>query len=343
MAGLGCAAEYTAFIADRGGSILAQAETLTRVRWGRILNDASTAVVTIQPDMDCCGKLGQMRGMRHWLHVFRNEQYVWGGQIIQPTWGVGTVTVSAADIVSVLNRRSPHEPKSFTDTDLTDIAEWLIEDGFFPDDPGHSVQVLAKSGIRVSRSYTQGIGQSGDKLRDLADTGLDFTAYGEKLLLMPDDWSASVGTITDADLPDGLSVAEDGTAVVTKWYVYGEEGSGIIGVAGGVDPYYGLIERSVQDSTITDQASADASAAARLASSLQVPVYIDTSEVTLSPDADVDIAHLVPGWCVDVATTATCRNIAQRMKLTGLSVEADGDGESVKVQVGPVGSNVEDV
>ncbi|MGW2100348.1 hypothetical protein ACWCPX_22120 [Streptomyces olivaceoviridis] len=336
MAGLGCAAEYTAYISDRGGALLAQAQTITKLEWNRLLNDASTARVTIEPDWDCCGPLGDMRAMRHWLHIYRNDVYVWGGQIIQPMWGIGTVQIAAADIVSVLNRRTPHETRAFTNTDLTDIAEWLIEDAMFPDDPGHSVNVLQKSGILGSRAYRAAIGQSGDHLRDLADSGLDFTAFGETLLLMPDDWSASVGRLTDADLPDGLSVAEDGTALATRWIVYGNDESGVVGVAGGTHPYYGLIERSVQDTSITDQASADAAARSRLNASLPVPVYLDSQEVTLSPDAGVDIARLVPGWCVDVTTTATCRNISQRMKITGVSVSADGGGEQVKVQFGPV-------
>lgn len=341
MAGLGCAATYSAFISDRGGAILTQAQTITKIGWSRILNDASTAHVTIEPDLDCCGVLGDMRALRHWLHVYRNDTYVWGGQIIQPTWGAGTVQIAAADIVSVLNRRVPHESRTFTNTDLMDIAVWLIEDAFAPDDPGHSVEVLDQSGISGSREYLANIKQSGDHLRDLADTGIDFTAFGEKLLLMPDDWSASVGTISDADLPDGLSVAEDGSALATRWVVYGGDDSGVVGTAGGTDLYYGLIERSIQDTSIKDQASADAAAQSRLNASLPVPVYLDTQEVTLSPDAGVDIARMVPGWCVDVATTATCRNISQRMKITGVSVTADGNGESVKVQFGPV-SNSED-
>ncbi|WP_019061681.1 hypothetical protein [Streptomyces prunicolor] len=339
MAGLGCAAEYAAYIADRGGAILTQAQVITKVDWSRVLNDASTASLTIEPDVDCCGVLGDMRAMRHWVHIYRNGSYVWGGQILIPKWGAGTVQISAADIVSVLNRRTPHESTTFTNTDLTDIAQWLIEDGFAPDDPGHSVTVLAQSGVIGSRDYQENIGQTGDYLRNLAETGLDFTAVGETLLLMPDDWSASVGLITDVDLPDGLSVEEDGTAMATKWAVYGDTGSGIVGVAGGVHPYYGLIERSIQDTSIKDQVSADAAAQSRLNASLPVPVYIDSSEVTLSPDTGVDIARLVPGWCVDVATTATCRNISQRMKITGVSVSADGDGESVKVQFGPVSSS----
>ncbi|MER6632336.1 hypothetical protein ABT301_29650 [Streptomyces sp. NPDC000987] len=280
-----------------------------------------------------------MRAMRHFLHVYRNGAYVWGGQILMPKWAAGTVQIAAADIVSVLNRRTPHETRAFTNTDLTDIAEWLIEDGFAPDDPGHSVTVLAQSGVLGSRDYQADIGQSGDHLRSLAETGLDFTAVGETLLLMPDDWSASVGLITDADLPDGLSVEEDGTAMATRWVVYGDDTSGVVGSAGGVHPYYGLIERSVQDTSIKDQASADAAAQSRLDASLPVPVYVDSSEVTLSPDTGVDIARLVPGWCVDVATTATCRNLTQRMKITGLGVSADGSGEQVKIQFGPVGAS----
>ncbi|MEU2264916.1 hypothetical protein ABZ568_00380 [Streptomyces olindensis] len=339
MADLGCAAEYTAHITDRGGQILAQAQVIRSLQWARILNDASTASVTIEPDGDCCGVLGDMRAMRHWLHIYRNDVYVWGGPILLPKWGVGTVTISAADIVSVLNRRTPHETKAFTNTDLTDIAEWLIEDAFAPDDPGHTVTVLAESGIPGSRDYRANIGQSGDHLRSLAETGLDFTAVGATLLLMPDDWSASIGLLTDADLPDGLSVEEDGTAMATRWIVYGDDASGVVGTAGGVHPYYGLIERSIQDTSIKDQLSADAAAQSRLNASLPVPVYIDSSEVTLSPDAGVDIARLVPGWCVDVTTTATCRNISQRMKITGLSVSADGAGEQVKVQFGPVSTS----
>lgn len=336
MAGLGCAADYHAVIADRGGAILANLETVTELEFTRVLNDASTGRVIVVPDLDCCERLGKVRSFRTWLHIYRNSAYVWGGPVLTAEWGVGQVEINAADIIAVLNRRTPHESRTFKNTDLTEIATWLIEDGLFPDDPGHTVEVLAESGVSGAREYTQDIGQTGDHLGDLADSGLDFTAVGNSILLLPDDWSASVGQLTDADLPDGLSVAEDGTALATRWVVYGAEDSGVKGVAGGVHPYYGLIERSVQDTSIKDSASAQAAAQSRLNASLPVPVYIDTQEVTLSPDTGIDVARIVPGWCVDLATTATCRDIAQRMKITGLHVEADGDGESVKVQLGPV-------
>lgn len=334
-----CGSDYGVLITDREGSILAVLNTFTRLEFFRLLNDASTATVEIVPDMDCCELLGNVRSWRNWLHIYRNDAYVWGGPILTADWSLGGVEINAADIVAVLNRRTPHASKSFRGTDLTDIATWLIEDAFFPDDPGHTVEVMEQSGVSGAREYTEDIGQTGDHLRNLADTGLDFTAVGSSILLLPDDWSASVGLLTDADLPDGLSVAEDGTALATRWVVYGEEGSGVKGVAGGVHPYYGLIERSVQDSSIKDSESAQAAARSRLNASLPVPVYIDTQEVTLSPDAGIDVARVVPGWCVDLATTTTCRDVSQRMKVTGLHVTADGTGESVKIQLGPVGDS----
>jgi hypothetical protein len=336
LSGLGCAAEYHAVVADRDGAIVSNLVTVTEVEFTRVLNDASTGRVVVVPDLDCCETLGDVRSWRNWLHIYRNGDYVWGGPILTAEWSLGGFEINAADIIAILNRRTPHETRAFTSTDLTDIATWLIEDGFLPDDPGHTVNVLAKSGVSGARQYTEDIGQTGDHLKDLADTGLDFTAVGNSILLLPDDWSASVGLLTDADLPEGLSVAEDGTALATRWVVYGSDDSGVKGVAGGVHPYYGLIERSIQDTSIMDNESAAAAAQSRLNASLPVPVYIDTQEVTLSSDAGLDVARAVPGWCVDLATTTTCRDVSQRMKITGLHVTADGDGESVKVQLGPV-------
>lgn len=336
MASLGCAAAYHAVIADRDGAIITNLTTLSVVEYTRVLNDASTGRVSGIPDLDCCARLGDVRSWRHWLHLYRNGVYVWGGPVLTAEWSRGGFEINAGDLVSVLNTRTPHESQTFRGTDLADIGTWLIGDALAPDDPGHTVTVLAPAGVTGTREYTADVGQSGDHLKDLADSGLDFTVVGNSLLVMPDDWSPSVGLLTDADLPDGLTVAEDGTALATRWIVYGDETSGAKGVAGGVHPYYGLIERTVQDTSIKDTESAQAAAESRLRASLPVPVYIDTQEVTLSPDAGVDVDRLVPGWCLDLATTATCRNITQRMKITGLHVTADGDGESVKVQLGPV-------
>ncbi|MFF4602694.1 hypothetical protein ACFY12_08070 [Streptomyces sp. NPDC001339] len=93
------------------------------------------------------------------------------------------------------------------------------------------------------------------------------------------------------------------------------------GEAGGADPYYGLLERYVEQTTITSDAAAVDAARSRLRSSLPVPVFIDTQEVTISPDAAVEVPLLVPGWCLDITTQMTCRPISQRLKTIGLTAD----------------------
>ncbi|MFI6744078.1 hypothetical protein ACIBI9_65405 [Nonomuraea sp. NPDC050451] len=51
----------------------------------------------------------------------------------------------------------------------------------------------------------------------------NYTAVASTILLPPDDHLASVGSLSDADLPDGLVVAEDGVALATRWIVHGDE------------------------------------------------------------------------------------------------------------------------
>lgn len=110
------------------------------------------------------------------------------------------------------------------------------------------------------------------------------------------------------------------------------------GVAGGRDEYYGLLERTTEETSVLDNPSALAAARSKLRGSTPTPVVVDTSqETTLAPDAAVDVASLVPGWCVDVTTTTTCRGISQSLKIQGLTVKEDADGESVAVQLFPAG------
>jgi hypothetical protein len=333
---------HSAFIVDRDGAVVSNADVLISVEWNRVLDDVSTAHVVINPDGDCCAQLGRVRTWRHKLVIARDGVVVWEGPIIQAEWSYGKVELWASDILVWLDRRVPHSNVTFTGADLTDIGAWLIEDGFAPDDPGHTVEILGPANVEGGREYVVDDGQTGDHLRDLADTGLDYTAIGSTIVLMPETWSASVGLLTDVDLPEGLIVAEDGSQLATRFVVHGDQNSGVKGVSGGTDAYYGLLERSVDESSVKTDASARAAARSRRAANYPVPVFLASDEVTLSPEAAVDVAKLVPGWCVDVASQATCRPLTQRLKIAGVKVEEDGDGESVQVTLAPLSSELED-
>jgi hypothetical protein len=338
---VGCGS-HQARIVDRDGSVLTDANVLLSVEWTRVLDDLSEATVLIQPDGDCCGALGRVRSWRHQLYLYRQGKPVWNGPIITPTWKRDGIELVAMDIWAWLDRRVPHHDRIFKAEDLTTIGSWLIADGFAPDDPGHSVEVVAPTRIRGDREYQQDVGQTGDHLRDLAKTGLDITVVGSRFVLLPEDFCARVGRLTDEDFPNGLNVVEDGGSLASRWIVHGKEAEGstpaVKGEAGGTDAYYGLLEQVSEETSILDDGSATAAARSKLRSSVPAPVFLDTSqETTLAPDAGVDVPSLVPGWCVDVTSTSVCRNIAQSLKILGVKVTEDADGESVSVQLAPSG------
>ncbi|MGV2914535.1 hypothetical protein [Streptomyces alfalfae] len=329
---------HQARVVDRNGALIAEADVLLSVEWTRILDDTSTATVLIRPEGDCCEGLARVRSWRHQLQIFRDGHGVWEGPIVSPTWQVDSVELRAVDVLGWLDRRVPHEDMLFPDTDLTQIAHALIRDGFAPDDPGHEVAILSETRIRGRREYQQDVGQTGDHIRALAETGLDYTAVGRRILLMGEDHCDRVGTLTDADFPSGLEISEDGASLATRWILHGNEAGDIKGEAGGIDPYYGLLERVTEETSVRDNNSAAAGARSRLRGSFPAPVFIDTSnETTLSPEAAVDVPSLVPGYCLDVMTTSTCRNISQVLKIYGLKVTENQQGESVRVQLVPSG------
>lgn len=343
MAEAGCGS-HTAVIADRTGAIITQANVLVEVEWQRLLDDTSGARVVVSPEGDCCEQLGQVRSWRHRLLIYRDSKPVWDGPVIDVNWKLGNIEITAADVSAWLARRVIHTSMVFGDSDLMEIAQWIIEDAFAPDDPGHMVEVVGRARVRGARSYIKDVGQSFDHLADLAETGIDFTVVGHKIILLPETHLESIGRLSDVDFPAGLTVAEDGKALATRWVVAGDDDGDVLGSAGGVDPYYGLLERYLEQTSITDDTSATAAAQAKLRASLPAPVFIDSKEVTLSPQAAIDVALLVPGWCLDITSAETCRMVTQRLKIVGLTVTetgGDGDdpgGEQVQVQVAATGT-----
>lgn len=349
---LGCAS-HTYTITDRDGGDVNSSGILTAVSWNRVLNDVSSASVIIGVSgLQCCAELGGLRSWRHQLNIYRvnadaSSALVWTGPIVNVDWDQDQVSIDAVDVLGWLDRRVPHRDMAFENTDLADIAAALIDDGFQPDDPGHTTTVVGPSNVLGGRAYETNIGQTLDHVRDLADTGIDFTAVGANAIILPDDFCDVVGRLSDDDLPSGLSVSEDGASLATRVVVAGTEDGDPVGSAGGANAYYGLLEKYIEQRNITDQAAADAAAAGALGPLLAVPVFIDTQDITLSPTTDVEVANLVPGWCLDVTSDSTCRTITQRLKITGLQVSEDGgtDGspgqEKVTIQVAAHGNDLE--
>src|ERR1044072_4602320 len=116
---VGCAS-HTIQINDRDGGVIlgGSTGTLISVDYTRVLDDASTAVVVIgMSGPDCCDQLGNIRTWRHQLWIQRDGQFMWSGYITEINWSYDRVTVTATDIIGLLDRRVPHQDFVFTDTD----------------------------------------------------------------------------------------------------------------------------------------------------------------------------------------------------------------------------------
>jgi hypothetical protein len=343
---LGCAS-HTYSVTHRSGGFVTASGVLTEVSWSRTINDASTASVTIGVSgADCCAELSGLRSWSQWLNVYRDDAFVWSGPVTGVEWSADSVTVTATDLIGLLDRRVPHQNFTFTDTDVTEIARQLVEDGLAPDDPGHTTTVIGAAMVTGGRTYTQNVGQTADHLRDLADGGMDFSATGNNIIILPDSFCDVVGRLSDADLPEGVTVTEDGASLATRQVVSADTESTIVGsaeAAGSVRDYYGLLEVYSQDTSIVTQADANTAAAARLASSAATPIVINSQNVTLAPTANVDLRSLVPGWCLQISTAATCLPVSQVLKIVGVQVTEDGGSgdtpgqERILVQVAASG------
>ena len=69
---------------------------------------------------NCCAELAAVRTWRHYLSIFRDDQFMWDGPITGVDWSFDSVTVNATDIIGLLDRRVPHQDFTFTGTDLTE-------------------------------------------------------------------------------------------------------------------------------------------------------------------------------------------------------------------------------
>lgn len=344
---LGCG-EHRVVFSDRCGVtvVCAIEADVTSLNYGRVLDDWSDAdmVVKIKGDSDgpgCCECLKDLRAWFNTMSVYRDGDLVWGpGPIINDLEGNDEGTIKAKDVGVWLDNRVIREKLVFTKTDLVQIAVDLILHGMEPDDPCNIVSNMnvTLGGVKIDKTYEAGKTTVGDALRDLAKIGLDFTVVGATIIIAPNLEYGPMASLVDEDFLADLQVEERGEEAATKWYVSGE--GAIVGTAGGIDPFYGLIEKiATSDSNVQDQVAANTEAASRLKASNPVPIYVNIPDgAQLSANAPVCFEWLVPGTLFDVYLRNRCKPISLRNRLTAVKVAVTDTGESVGVTLAPLGT-----
>lgn len=339
MAELGLGRDYVIAVtpSDGFGNIgFLESDDLT---WARELNTISTATIRVGlsgGSTDCCALAASLRTWGHQIRISRDGTLVWEGPIVHLEYGRDELIITARDVIAWLGRRVVRSVLDFrAGEDLSEIARQLIEHGFQRDDPNvlAYMQVQA-SNIRGERYY--GTGEPKyvlDDLNELARTGVDYTAIGRRIAVFPELSSQTLRTFRQDDFLDELRVIEDGLSGATYAQV---RGSGVVGEFGGVDDFYGLLERAEAEDNILDQATVDLRAQAIVEAGNPVPIYVKTpGQARLACTAPADINDLVPGVLVPIALAVgeVCRPVSTLMRLIAIDVAVGADDETVSISL----------
>lgn len=343
---LGCNPQYEVVITYRGnGPTLGsfEPESLT---WSRVRDDFSEA--RVQFPGTCCGKLDQVRSWAHEMHIVRDGEEVWVGPVFIDANCRSGVTIIARDMWWWLYKRVIHSDHVSVSQGAVSIAQDLIIDGFAPDDPDVLTYLTTYgTGILGGREYKANSKRVLDALRDLAKGSIDFTSIGRRLLVMPQGYKlGQLPLLTCEHFQGDVCATDDGSGAATRAvFTNSQTASGgditVLGEAGGVDPYFGLVEELVSDSTITSAATATDAARAMVAKGNPPPLLVQPPDGSaLSGDTPICINDLIPGMTVPVLLDCTCRTVSQDMRLSRLNVAWNENGETVAPLLEPVGSNV---
>lgn len=337
MASLGVAQEYTVAVTPRNGfGNIGLLET-SDLKWGRNLNDSSSATVKIPlagGSTSCCALAGSLRSWGHQIRISRDGTLVWEGPIVNLDYGGGDLIISARDVSVWLARRVIKAILDFRGgEDLINIAYALIEHGLSRDDPNVLPYVVKTlSGIKGDRYY--GTGEPKyilDELNELGRTGIDWTVVGRRIALFPELSTDTLPLLRQDDFLDELRVVEDGLSGATWAQI---RGAGVVGEYGGTDDFYGLLERTGTEDNILDQPTADLRAQAVVDAGNPVPLFITTpGQSRLACTAPIDINQLVPGVLIPITLDVgeVCRSVSTTMRLTSIEVSTTGTNETVAV------------
>jgi hypothetical protein len=331
---------YRVIVRDRSGPEIAELD-FSALEWDRRLDDISEAKVTVPPS--CCGKLADIWPWRHELAVSRDGEEVWAGPVRVIANCTSGIILTASDVLGWLEHRVIHNDHDWTPLPgigAVPAAVELIQDGFVPDDPD-VLKYLTSYGTGVigGRSYLANSKYTYDALKDLAQGSLDFTVIGRRIVVMESGYELGTTTLVTCDhFADDVCTVLDGDAAMTRAVV---TGVGVTGSAGGVDPYFGLLETLVDDQNIGRQSTADDQAAGLLRGANPPPLYVQPPQGSggLNPDTPICLSELVPGVTVPVSVNCTCRTALQDMRLSKLTVNVSAGGETIAPLLVPLGFN----
>lgn len=356
-----CATEHRAFIHERGGiERIAEVVNISSVKWTRVRDDISEAQITVSAQYcDAQARvLGAIEPGRHELVIYRGDERVWEGPITRVPYGREGLGIFARDVIHYLYgtaMASGYDNSGVNSTFVTTRAHTIITTemtrknvaevgagvpsaNVLPYLVEHHDPADARTTAKtVPYQYT--VFEHIDNLA--ADYGMDYTAVGRAIHLWDTHRSLSMTPVaTEADFLGDFIVTSYGMELGTR--TISTDGRGVWGDAGGVDPYYGLVERLTTaydeetDEALPTQAELDSQALRALVGRNPTPVVLRVPENSgVNPRGVLTLENLIPGVFVPLRATTLIRNLSQMQKVDKVTVTEDANGEKILVSLVP--------
>lgn len=338
-------------IVGRGGGDLVDIPPIESLTFTRRLDEQSTCTIRIP-----AGSKFTAAEWRHELEVRDNwGRVVWAGPVVDVEDGYDDPSVvQARDLSCWFDRRFVYRDRTYTQDDLAQIFAQLARDALEPD-PSPNISIVTREcGVLGDRVYAAATYEyAGDKLRELARTGVDYTAIGRRLLIggaVTDSgvWRLAAPMVAKAKRRRrGLHLADDVAVVgatVTTPATDDTEATVHTATGRSADPVViadrGLLQARFNETDIRDDGSAEANAVTRR--ELLADVVADVEVLLVA--GEFSLAELVCGIEVDADIPAdkfpeqSMRGVKGRRRLSTVSVTADARGMRTTVTLQPLGT-----
>lgn len=366
---LGCG-QYEVYFKSRGGdTFICRARNLTSVNWNRKLNEVSEASVAFAlngQDAECCNCVGTINPWEHEIAIYRDGEEVWCGPITNGDIDLETLTATyqAKDLSAWFDHRWVEVFDTDVDFEEVDVAEvyaWLIQHGYYKDAFNLTWQI-GRMGVPINKTYIAAVPPQdrwsghfpniGSELRDLSQYGIDFTVVRRVL----------VGGDLESNTDVSAILYDKHWAKLPKISIVGGAMATEVGVAGGNSGYYGWSDEQIWIERGDDEYAArygllqslfpapelDEEDTTALPNAITQKAYnlrqlkkepfVYVKDGSLAQDAPVTFDQLIPGRVFRVDLTQTCRTVQANYRLYQVDVQFSGQGETVGVQLTPLGA-----
>lgn len=282
-------------------------------------------------------------------------QVVWAGPVTTVTDGSDgdDSEIGGRDLTSWFDHRFVYRARDFVDKDLAEVYGRIAEDALEPDDSPNIEVITHMCGVRGDRSYTNGTFDiAGDKLRELARTGVDFTQVGRKLLIGGVVTTNQQYKLTNQmcekvkRIRRGLTMATD-VGVVGATQTVDNVTTTTLGRSlanESIIERMGLLQSRFDESDIMDEASANANARTR-----RELISSDVGDVSvLLVEGQYSLSMLVPGtvWDCDISADRFMERGAGAVtglrRLAQVDVTYDANGMAAAIILQPLGTTDEE-